>query len=130
MKNIEIERRYVVIDVPTEDIEATVVDTYVIKQYYISNNPLVRVRSSTNKTTNLTEYVLTIKGPGTVTRVEVNTVISKEDFLSLKNLSDRRVIKVRELIECHENTWEVDTMINCGDDYIEAMIAEIELKSE
>jgi len=96
----EIEKKYIVTGRFKMPIDAKFEK---IKQGYICLEPVVRIRKSDDK------YTLTIKGPGDVSRTEVEKSITKEEFDALWSLTDDRVVeKTRYFVPFGKHTIEFD----------------------
>lgn len=81
---MEIERKFLISDFPKE--ESIVLEKEAdIYQGYLTISPEVRVRSSC--TGNLTDYKLTIKGDGTLSREEIEVSLNENQFNSIVNLT-------------------------------------------
>ncbi|MBE5958567.1 MAG: CYTH domain-containing protein [Lachnospiraceae bacterium] len=101
MKDMEIEKKYLILQVP-KDLENY--DHHEIEQGYLSVNPVVRVRKSDE------EYYLTYKGKGMMAREEYNLPLTKESYEHLIKKADGNVItKTRYLFPLENNlTAELD----------------------
>lgn len=89
MNNKEIERKFLVKDMPN----LLNLKKHKIKQGYISTNPVLRIRQKDDK------YFFTFKGRGTIERCELESEISKDEFLNLCGKIEGSIIdKMRYLI--------------------------------
>lgn len=84
---MEIERKWLIKELPSEIYKYKYSSN--IKQGYISVDPEVRIRSNINKISDgsvFDQYFLSIKSNGTLSRMEVEIEISKDNFDSLLKL--------------------------------------------
>jgi len=88
-------------------------------QFYIANDPAVRVRVYSEHTAELT-----IKGEGTLVRQEVNVPIAVEHAMNLLQFARSRLQKTRYNFVHGDHVWTVDDF---GDNHL---LAEIELDNE
>lgn len=117
---LEIERKFLIKDKAA--LNLTGLQCYEIKQWYISFEPVVRVRIRDN------EAFLTIKGKGAVSKLEVENSIPMADAVSLLSLKKgSEVTKKRYIYPMGNFKWEIDVFEGDNEGLI---IAEIELKSE
>ena len=119
---IEIERKYLVSEIPFDLVEKSVR----IRQGYIVNDQsqVIRVREKGN------QYFLTIKGKNIgISRLEYDFPISKIDAKELiKYFCNTTLIdKKRHYIEHKGHTWEVDEFYGDNKGLI---VAEIELENK
>jgi adenylate cyclase len=114
---MEIERKFVVAGLPENRRAAR---GAVLRQGYLVTVPIeVRVRSYDEAT-----YAFTVKGEGTLTRVEVEVPLTRADFDALWPLTaGRRLEKVRHQVEEGLDTIEVDVYRGAHEGLV---IAEIE----
>lgn len=123
MKNIEIERKYLV----TGEFKHLSTAEFKIRQAYICNSKgkSVRVRTKNDKA------FLTIKGPtqiGGLARMEFETEISLSDAVDLFGIADNDGInKIRYIIPWKNHVVEVDVFLGENEGLV---IAEIELNDE
>ena len=101
MENIEIERKFLVKEIPDN------LDTYEridMTQGYLNTDPVVRVRKEND------DYVLTYKGSGLLSHSEYNLLLNKEAFEHLLKKCDGIIIsKSRYKIPIENNlTAELD----------------------
>lgn len=90
MKKYEIERKFLVKYIP----DLTNSKVSYIKQAYISNNPVLRIRQQDDK------YIFTFKGFGKMKRVEFEENLSKEEFENLyTKIENNPIIKKRYFIQ-------------------------------
>ena len=120
MKSYEIERKYLVKQVPEH------LDSYAfheIEQGYLCTEPVVRIRRQDD------DYYLTYKSKGLLSREEYNLPLTKEAYLHLKPKADGLVIsKTRYLIPEKDGlTIELDVFHN---EYKGLLLAEVEFPSE
>lgn len=111
----EIERKYLLKRMP--DINSS--EILHIKQFYISSEPEIRVRSDGKN------FYLCKKGKGMLIREETETLISEEVVNILVLLRNGIVIeKQRYKLNSNGYIWEIDNYL---EPYIGLVIAEIEL---
>lgn len=115
---MEIERKYLI---------HTLIEDYLqyphkeIKQGYISTSPVIRIRQLG------TEYILTIKGQGLLSREEHELIINEDQFNTLSQKVDGYVIhKTRYYIPYNKHTIELDIF---HDEYQGLILAEVEFDS-
>ncbi len=97
MKNevYEIERKFLIRNLPN-DIENFT--KHEIKQGYISTNPTIRIRKWDDS------YVLTVKGSGTMKKIEYELELTKEQFDNLwKKVEGNTIEKTRYIIPLDNN---------------------------
>ena len=87
-KTMEIERKFILKAFPGNLEEET---RHTIFQYYLSCDPYVRVRSKLKD--GETTYKLTIKGKGTLSRVEVEFDMDSESFSELISLCEYEPVR-------------------------------------
>ena len=89
-KNVEIERKFLVKEIPSK------LSNYkysLIKQGYISIDPVIRLRQLDNK------YILTLKGTGQIKRTEFEYELNENQFLNLwEKVENKKIIKKRYYI--------------------------------
>ena len=61
-----------------------------VEQGYLALMPQVRIRKKT--TADREEYILCIKGKGSLARTEVETALTEQQYYELKDMLDRRMI--------------------------------------
>ena len=119
MKSYEIERKYLVKQVPEH------LDSYAfheIEQGYLCTEPVVRIRRQDE------EYYLTYKSKGLMIREEYNLPLTKDAYFHLREKIDGRLIsKRRYLIPLDPYTIELDVFRSPKDDLV---LAEVEFPSE
>lgn len=94
MKNIEIERKFLVEYVPNLEN----VKKHYIRQAYICTTPVLRIRQKDDK------YFFTFKGKGDIQRRELEEEITKEEFDNLlKKIEGQVITKTRYIIPIHNN---------------------------
>ncbi len=100
-KNIEIERKFLVKDIP---FKLSSFKSCYIKQGYIFTNPVMRLRQKDES------YFFTFKGIGQVKRVEFEFPLSYEQFSALwEKIDGNEIIKRRYFIPLDNNyTAELD----------------------
>lgn len=113
----EIERKFL-IDLKKINLKSLKKEKII--QGYLSTEPVIRVRVKNNKA------FLTIKGPGQISRLELEYNIPIKDAKKLLKLTNIKVEKIRYLYPFEGKIWEIDIFLgeNKG-----LAIAEIELKS-
>ena len=119
MKSYEIERKYLVKQVP-ENLASY--PFHEIEQGYLCTEPVVRIRRQDE------EYYLTYKSKGLMIREEYNLPLTKDAYFHLREKIDGRLIsKRRYLIPLEPYTIELDVFRSPKDDLI---LAEVEFPSE
>lgn len=119
MKSYEIERKYLVKQVP-ENLASY--PFHEIEQGYLCTEPVVRIRRQDE------EYYLTYKSKGLMIREEYNLPLTKDAYFHLREKIDGRLIsKRRYLIPLDPYTIELDVFHSPKDDLI---LAEVEFPSE
>ena len=119
MKSYEIERKYLVKQVP-ENLASY--PFHEIEQGYLCTEPVVRIRRQDE------EYYLTYKSKGLMIREEYNLPLTKNAYFHLREKIDGRLIsKRRYLIPLDPYTIELDVFHSPKDDLI---LAEVEFPSE
>ena len=118
MENMEIERKFLVKELPA-DLESYT--HHAIEQGYLCTDPTVRIRKRGDK------YTLTYKGRGLMEREEYNLPLNEEAYLHLREKTDGHLIKkVRYLIPLEDGlTAELDIFEYPKD----LVMAEVEFKS-
>ena len=118
MKSYEIERKYLVKQVPEH------LDSYAfheIEQGYLCTEPVVRIRRQDE------EYYLTYKSKGLMIREEYNLPLTKDAYFHLREKIDGCLIsKRRYLIPLDPYTIELDVFRSPKDDLV---LAEVEFPS-
>lgn len=104
-ENMEIERKFLVSDVPFE------LDGYPVnhmEQLYVSTKPVIRIRKSNDR------RILTVKSKGLLSRQEFEMDIDEEEYSNLRAKAEGNVIeKDRYIIPV------TDTDATCGDKTID-----------
>ena len=119
MKSYEIERKYLVKQVP-ENLASY--PFHEIEQGYLCTEPVVRIRRQDE------EYYLTYNSKGLMIREEYNLPLTKDAYFHLREKIDGRLIsKRRYLIPLDPYTIELDVFHSPKDDLI---LAEVEFPSE
>ncbi len=119
----EIERKFLV---NVGKLPQPLPDGSFISQAYLSKKPCIRVRYTHKK--GQMEAFLTIKGPGTIERLEFEYPIPLEDAVALMQMAAlNRVEKTRFVILHEGHAWEVDSF---SGNLRDLWIAEIELTSK
>jgi len=116
---IEIERKYLLKDVG--EVNLSQLRRVNIQQGYLGFSPVVRIRISEQG------CFLGVKGPGTISRLELEYEVPKDDAEKLMKLSPGRILKKRYFYPFEGHEWEIDVFegVHQG-----LLLAEIELKSE
>ena len=87
---MEIERKFLIRELPS-DLDSY--ESHEIEQGYVSTDPVIRIRRFDER------YILTVKGPGRLSREEFELTISAESYARLKTKVEGRVIsKTRTMI--------------------------------
>ena len=119
MKSYEIERKYLVKQVP-ENLASY--PFHEIEQGYLCTEPVVRIRRQDE------EYYLTYKSKGLMILEEYNLPLTEDAYFHLREKIDGRLIsKRRYLIPLDPYTIELDVFHSPKDDLI---LAEVEFPSE
>ena len=119
MKSYEIERKYLVKQVP-ENLASY--PFHEIEQGYLCTEPVVRIRRQDE------EYYLTYKSKGLMIREDYNLPLTEDAYFHLREKIDGRLIsKRRYLIPLDPYTIELDVFHSPKDDLI---LAEVEFPSE
>ena len=119
MKSYEIERKYLVKQVP-ENLASY--PFHEIEQGYLCTEPVVRIRRQDE------DYYLTYKSKGLMIREEYNLPLTKDAYFHRREKIDGRLIsKRRYLIPLDPYTIELDVFRSPKDDLI---LAEVEFPSE
>ena len=119
MKSYEIERKYLVKQVP-ENLASY--PFHEIEQGYLCTEPVVRIRRQDE------EYYLTYKSKGLMVREEYNLPLTKDAYFHLREKIDGRLIsKRRYLIPLDPYTIELDVFRSPKDDLV---LAEVEFPSK
>ncbi len=120
MSNVEIERRYLLDELPDLPAGAR---TYRLEQGYFGDEP-GRVRRSVAPDGTVT-YTHTVKTGRGLVRRETEREISPDEFETLwPRTAGRRLAKTRSCIDVGSLVWEIDVY-----DAIELVLAEVELPS-
>lgn len=116
---MEIERKFLVKALP-EDLEQYPHSR--IQQAYLCTEPVLRVRQRD------TQYILTCKGRGLLSREEFELSLSAESYAHLLEKADGRIItKDRYLLPWGAGTIELDRF---SGDLAPLLLAEVEFSSE
>jgi adenylate cyclase len=105
-----------------------------INQCYFSNNPCIRLRSQIfGKSTEdpfseNPKFFYTYKGPGLLSRVEIDIEISLNVYNAFEPKNLPYVFKRRYVFEYKGKKWEIDQFYDCNKKNL--WIAEIELSNE
>lgn len=116
--HMEIERKFLITSLPShlEQFEKKC-----IEQSYLCTDPVVRVRRAGE------QYLLTCKGPGLLTREEINLPLTEESYRHLRSKADGAVIaKTRYLIPYAGRTIELDVF---DPPFAPLVMAEVEFES-
>lgn len=100
----EIERKFLVSEVPPlQNVEC-----HSITQGYISTNPTIRIRKFDEK------YILTVKGKGTIKKVEYELELTKEQFDGLSLKTENNIISKKRYIIPLNNGLKAELDIYSG----------------
>ena len=116
----EVERKFLLKDLPKLEYEKI----FLIHQYYLENDEGYSDRVRKTDDGNKCKYTRTKKRFISSQKVneEVETDISKKEFLKLKKKSHSIIVKYRHIFTDHENNrWEIDKFEN-----VNLIIGEIE----
>lgn len=86
---MEIERKFLLNAIP----KLPFYETSIVEQGYLSFDPEVRVRRKTILPNGLTDYVLTVKGNGDLSRFESEVLITQKFFNEMKYFINKPFIK-------------------------------------
>lgn len=121
---MEIERKFRLEQFPEQ---LPLLETSEVEQGYLSVTPAVRIRSKTiNGKTN---YMLCIKGKGTLVREEVELPLEKEAFERLKNLLPGEMIRKEFRVYKLYGGYELECSLVDSGSETEFMYAEVEFDS-
>lgn len=122
MKNIEIERKFIIkslADIPYDLSHLKKID---MMQAYLYDDPVIRIRKENH------DYFLTYKGKGLMVREEYNLPINETCFLSLLAKAEGFIIKKnRYILPIGDFNIEIDIF---EDDFKGLILAEIEFPDE
>lgn len=123
MHNMEIERKFLVKDLP---FSLDSFDVRIIEQGYLCTRPVVRIRRDNDK------YELTYKSGGLMARREENLPLTKESYEHLVSKVDGRLIrKKRYMIPLDgENTGLTVELDIFEGDLAPLILAEVEFNNE
>ncbi len=102
----EIERKFLVKSIP-QDIEKY--ECFDIEQGYISTDPTIRIRRRNN------EYILTVKGSGTVKKLEYEIDIDKRQYEKLRSKTEGIFIRKKRYIIPLQKGLKAELDIYFGD---------------
>ena len=119
MENIEIERKFLVRNIPDNLEDYEKID---MTQGYLNTDPVVRVRKEND------DYVLTYKGSGLLSRSEYNLPLNKESFEHLLKKCDGIIISKSRYKIPLENGLVAELDIFNGD-LDSLVLVEVEFKS-
>lgn len=115
---MEIERKYLIKKIPDD---FTSYPHKLIKQGYLSTSPVIRIRQLGS------DFILTIKGQGLLSREEYELSITLEQFNNLSKKVDGLIIhKTRYYIPFNKHIIELDIFY---DEYDGLILAEVEFDS-
>jgi CYTH domain-containing protein len=83
---MEIERKFLLSSLP---VEIKPYSRSIIHSVYISIEPEVRVREKIDCATGLRDYKITVKGNGTLSRFEEETLVTDKFYQGVKNFIDK-----------------------------------------
>ena len=120
MKNIEIERKFLIHELPKNLSEYR---HHLIEQAYLCTDPVVRVRRQDD------DFYLTYKGKGLMVRDEYNLPLNEDAYEHLKEKADGNIIsKTRYIIPLPEGlTIELDVF---HEPFAPLVLAEVEFSTE
>ena len=119
MENIEIERKFLVKEIPSNLDKYERID---MTQGYLNTNPVVRIRKEND------DYVLTYKGSGLLSRSEYNLPLNKESFEHLLKKCDGIIISKSRYKIPLENGLVAELDVFKGDLH-SLVLVEVEFKS-
>lgn len=89
MKNVEIERKYLIKKLPDNLAQY---ESHLIEQAYLCTDPTIRVRKSDD------DYYMTYKGRGLLERTEYNLPLNKDAYEKLVKKAEGNIISKRRYI--------------------------------
>ena len=89
MKNVEIERKYLIKKLPDNLAEY---ESHLIEQAYLCTDPTIRVRKSDD------DYYMTYKGRGLLERTEYNLPLNKDAYEKLVIKAEGNIISKRRYV--------------------------------
>lgn len=89
MKNVEIERKYLIKKLPDNLAEY---ESHLIEQAYLCTDPTIRVRKSDD------DYYMTYKGRGLLERMEYNLPLNKDAYEKLVKKAEGNIISKRRYV--------------------------------
>ena len=89
MKNVEIERKYLIKKMPDNLAEY---ESHLIEQAYLCADPTIRVRKSDD------DYYMTYKGRGLLERTEYNLPLNKDAYEKLVKKAEGNIISKRRYV--------------------------------
>ena len=89
MKNVEIERKYLIKKLPDNLAEY---ESHLIEQAYLCTDPTIRVRKSDD------DYYMTYKGRGLLERAEYNLPLNKDAYEKLVKKAEGNIISKRRYV--------------------------------
>ena len=120
MKNVEIERKYLIKKMP-ENLEEY--ESHLIEQAYLNTDPTIRVRKSDD------DYYMTYKGKGLLERTEYNLPLNKEAYEKLVKKAEGNIISKRRYVIPIDGT-ELKIELDVFDEpFAPLIMAEVEFDS-
>ena len=89
MKNVEIERKYLIKKLPDNLAEY---ESHLIEQAYLCTDPTIRVRKSDD------DYYMTYKGRGLLERTEYNLPLNRDAYEKLVKKAEGNIISKRRYV--------------------------------
>ena len=89
MKNVEIERKYLIKKMPDNLAEY---ESHLIEQAYLCTDPTIRVRKSDD------DYYMTYKGRGLLERTEYNLPLNRDAYEKLVKKAEGNIISKRRYV--------------------------------
>ncbi len=89
MKNVEIERKYLIKKLPDNLAQY---ESHLIEQAYLCTDPTIRVRKSDD------DYYMTYKGRGLLERTEYNLPLNKDAYEKLVKKAEGNIISKRRYV--------------------------------
>ena len=89
MKNVEIERKYLIKKMPDNLADY---ESHLIEQAYLCTDPTIRVRKSDD------DYYMTYKGRGLLERTEYNLPLNKDAYEKLVKKAEGNIISKRRYV--------------------------------
>ena len=120
MKNVEIERKYLIKKLPDNLAEY---ESHLIEQAYLCTDPTIRVRKSDD------DYYMTYKGRGLLERTEYNLPLNRDAYEKLVKKAEGNIIsKRRYVIPIYGSDLKIELDV-FDDPFAPLIMAEVEFGS-